>query len=366
MARILVSLVSDQTIPNILFIREQQNIDRYLFISTKKMEEKQKSQHIIQASGGDVAGNSKVLLVREDSLQDIEKCLNSESFEDSDRFIVNLTAGTKIMAIGVHNFFRNLGGKIIYIPIGKNHYRILHSENEMSNKNIEFRIGVQEYLTSYGIEIRNPKKIGKTTYTENKTREFFDFYLQLDDKNLQLLDDLRKYRGKKMTLSAENEDLIDFFNACPVLENDDKKELSKKEIKYLTGEWFEEYIYFLLKSHLRLSDSAIAIGVQIVRENVDNEIDIMFTYENRLFVIECKTSVFDSSQERNILNETLYKISALKKDFGLFVKPYLFTLSQGDQIRENHRFRSDLFGIEMIDREMLNDATKMDCLLNSL
>ncbi len=366
MAKILVSLVSEQTIPNVLFIKDNQDVDRYLFISTKAMEKKGKSQHIIDAAKGNVAENCKVLQVKEDSLRNIEEVLSGECADVTDEFLVNLTAGTKIMAIGVHDFFKNMDCTIVYIPIGKNHYRILHSKNEMMDKSINHKIGVQDYLTAYGITIKNPKKIRKTTFSESKTREFYDFYLQLDNSSLKLLDSLREYRGKKMKLSSASSGLTALLNECPVLECEGKEELLKNEIKYLTGEWFEEYIYFLLKSRMELDDTAIALGVQIQRRKVDNEFDIMFTFNNRLFVIECKTSIVDFQQERNILNDTLYKISALKKDFGLFVKPYLFTLSQGEQIKKNHLLRSDLFGINIVDRDDLRDSEKFDLLLSRI
>ena len=39
MKTILVSLISDQTIPNFLFIKTFEKIDKYLFISTDLMED---------------------------------------------------------------------------------------------------------------------------------------------------------------------------------------------------------------------------------------------------------------------------------------------------------------------------------------
>ncbi len=44
MSRILISLVIEQTEPNVLFIREQEDMDKYYFISTDLMELRGKTQ----------------------------------------------------------------------------------------------------------------------------------------------------------------------------------------------------------------------------------------------------------------------------------------------------------------------------------
>lgn len=368
MATILVSLVSEQTIPNVLYIRECNNVDEYVFISTEKMDKKNVSQHIMEASGTVNNENSETVIVKEDSLQDIEKQLKKQPFNREDKFLVNLTAGTKIMAIGVYDFFKNLNSEIIYIPIGKSHYYRLYPGAKTSGEPIKYRIGVKDYLTGYGISIKNPKKIHQITYSITDTRSFFDFYINQDNDSLMALNDLRGFRGKKkLMLSDVGKRLRMLLCECPIRKFKETQELRKYEMKYLTGDWFEEYVYLLLKEYLSLDDDAIALGVQIERENVNNEIDIMFTRENRLYVIECKTSIYDSNQEKNILNDTLYKLSALKKDFGLFVKPYLFTLSQeGDKINRSHTDRSDLFGITMVDSEVICDPAKIEGLVKSM
>ncbi|MEA2113991.1 MAG: DUF1887 family CARF protein [Thermodesulfobacteriota bacterium] len=369
MTTILVSLVSEQTIPNILFIKECNSIDIYLFLSSKIMEGKNKSHDIIQACNDVTDNNCTIITVQEDSLQDIERQLTKQSFNHSDNFIVNLTAGTKIMAIGTYDFFKNKNSKMIYIPIGKNEYHTLYptSGEKKTTKPIDYRIGVHDYLTGYGITIKNPKKINKTLCLKTESDQFFLFYIECGKNELYSLNDLRKYRDKKKVsigdLSHKSQEIL---IKCPVERFRKAEVLRKAEVKYLTGEWFEEYVYYLIKTSFNLNEKDIAIGVQIERGGVQNEIDIMFTRENRLYVIECKTSTYDENQNKNILNETLYKISALKKDFGLFVKPYLFTLSPEDKVQENHVRRSDLFGIEMIGREILSDTHLTNKMLDKI
>jgi hypothetical protein len=367
MATILVSLVSEQTIPNIIFIKESIGIDYYFFLSTQKMEGKNKSHDIIKACGFVTEENFTIVTVEEDSIQDIEEKLNNYEFSASDKFIVNLTAGTKIMAIGTYDFFKKLNSEIIYIPIGKNEYHIIFPDRKNDIMSIAYRVGVQNYLTGYGITINNPKKINKTLCSKTESDQFFLFYMECDKSDLLSLNDLRKFRSrKKVNIDDFSANSKKTLTKCPIERFGKTEELRKADVKYLTGEWFEEYVYHLIKTNFHLDEADIAIGVQIEREGVKNEIDIMFTLENRLYVIECKTSTYDENQEKNILNETLYKISALKKDFGLFVKPSLFSLSSVDKVQDSHVRRSDLFGIMMIGREILSDNQRTKKMLDNL
>jgi len=118
--------------------------------------------------------------------------------------------------------------------------------------------------------------------------------------------------------------------------------LSKYDTKYLSGDWFEEYIYFKIKTELHLDESEIATGLNLIKENTPNEIDVIFIFDHKLYIIECKTSIIDKrkimrirdgilvEEEKNIklLPEILYKSDALRNKFGLFANTMLLTLEE--------------------------------------
>jgi len=121
----LVSIVGKQTIPNILLIKEfERKINKFIFITTNGSEEKNKTDDTIKASG--INNNYIKINVPEDNIKKIEKILESNDFSDNERYIINLTGGTKMMAIAIYNFFSKWDSEIYYIPIGKNLYRRLH------------------------------------------------------------------------------------------------------------------------------------------------------------------------------------------------------------------------------------------------
>ena len=113
--------------------------------------------------------------------------------------------------------------------------------------------------------------------------------------------------------------------------------IETSETRYLDddsqGEEFEKYVFNRIKYEKRLSPERmqIARGVKIFRNRNeklnDNEIDVMWTEDNQLYVAECKVSLFKpkalGSNKRPInnppeyLEEIMYKLSAISKDFGL-------------------------------------------------
>ena len=372
MSNVLVSLISDQTIPNVLFIKEiermREDICLYLFISTDTMEKKGKTNSVIQGSH---INNSEikieVIKVIEDSIEDINSKLEDfaqEKLSDEDIFIVNLTGGTKIMSIGVHNFFKERKSTIYYLPIGKNIYRQIFPSLKQRERKLNFRIALKDYLISYGIDIKS-KDINKTLKDKEYTECLFRKFLN-NEIDMKVIGELRKWRNeKRIQLEGETRSSLETIKF-----NTEKEGfLNKKEINYLTGGWFEEYGYNLARDYIQLNNDKIGLNVQITHAGTQNEFDVMFVHENILYVIECKTALEDDG--RNLLNDTLYKLSALKKDFGLIVRGYLFTLEKNlrdekGNVKSDYQNRAALLGVEIVDGAILSDKKKLNEIFDSI
>ncbi len=354
MAKILVSLVSDQTIPTILLARELKDVDFHIFVSTDLMEKRDKTKHLVNALGLK-ANQFKMITVIEDSLTDVKNKLEKEvNFYDS-KFCINLTGGTKLMSIGLFNFFSNRDSDIYYIPGGKNVYMQIYPESEQKSIDLNYRTNLFEYLTAYGISIaeKNYQKKNKLLKDKQYTKEIFEKYIS-EQIDLGFLDELRKIRGsiKKLAI-ADFEGLQEFFSSINFVTSESGT-INKTEIDYLTGGWFEEYTYTLITEQLNLQPDMIGINISISNQNVNNEFDVMYMYNNNLHVVECKTGVFDSISSKNITNEAIYKLAALKKDFGLFARSIFYTLSEKGnemhQIKNVYMERANILGIKIIDK----------------
>lgn len=331
MSSVLVSLVSDQVIPNVLFIgemkRRKTDVWMYLFVSTELMETKEKTDYIIDGSHIEKS-KTKTIEVVEDSIEDIDSKLIkfSEELSDEDGVIVNLTGGTKIMSIGVYNFFKERGANIYYLPIGKN----ICKRISLNSYQLNFRISLKDYLTSHGIKITSDD-INRIFKSKEYTNRVFRYFL-------------------------ENESIG---------KEDEQRE--KYELEYSNrGGWFEEYTHNLIKEKLRLNKNEIGLNIKVFHKNAPNEFDVVFVLENTLYVVECKTSL-----SRGMLNKTLYKISALKNNYGLSAKSYVFTFDKNlrgpdGKIKEDYKNRASLLGVHLVDRAILTDKTKLDELFDSI
>jgi hypothetical protein len=341
MAQVLISLISDQTIPNVLFIKEYENkIDRYIFVTTKRMEQQGKLSWILNATGIQEEQYQKAVVV-EDELISIDEELNRLELNREDEYILNLTGGTKIMSIGVYNYFLPRNSEIFYIPIGKNISRKIFPPVREREFAIAYRTDLMTYLTSYGIAVVNPNEIHHLSKSEVFTNTFFKRNYS-NNRELTRLFYLKNDTQRERFHKAEIPTLFEWLEKIR-FPFESKDNLTAKETFYLSGGWLEEYTYTFIKNLLQLPDAAIGLNVKIKRQNVSNEFDVMFVLDNTIYVLECKTGL----TRKDLYEETVYKLAALRKDFGLFVNSYIVTMTE---VRSTFwKDRAALFNIQLID-----------------
>lgn len=326
MKKVLVSILSDHLVPNYLFIKEMRGqYNELLFIGTPYTESKAIATHLENALENRKSNIKKVIL-ESDQYQEGVQSLENISLPNDVQYIVNLTGGTKIMSLIVYDFFRKLNSSFYYIPIGKNTYCNIEEENMHA---LQYRISLREYFTLYGLHYECDNALLKDAET---TFQFFE-----------------KQKKRKFYLSDE-------------IKNSQKAETAKDK-KYYAGEWFEEYTYLRIKKELNLREQDIAMSLKIYREdsqNNDNEIDVAFMYENALYIIECKVSMNGYGKEKwQTIEDYLYKLAAISKDFGLIVRPYIFTLHKMEKLPDGSlkglQKRMQILGIRnIIDGKQLS------------
>jgi hypothetical protein len=341
MKKVLVSLVSDQTIPNIIAIRHFCP-DELLFVSTLQMENKGKSFSIIgslkQAGLSFTTDCIHTLTVSEDSILDcharIEEWMRGR--DDAD-YIVNLTGGTKMMSIAVYEFFKDYGARMIYMPIGRNEF-ITPFPKRISSQTEEItcRLSVRDYLAAYNLRVTNEKTLAKTG-SESRQRCRLSSWMianYADIKSLleRLGEKLRKQRDERNgyqfassyvpATAAETELLtqMDFS----LTDKGFSKHLTQSEVMYVTGGWLEEYCFNEIAVWKGRGIDDVVTGIKVMNDKKrDNEFDVMFTAGNVLYTVECKS--LDQNDDPKA--DVLYKIAALQKDFGLRVESFLVSTS---------------------------------------
>lgn len=162
-------------------------------------------------------------------------------------------------------------------------------------------------------------------------KEYFTLYgLQFDCDNTCLKDKQTTFR------LFEKQKERNFILSDEINYSHQAKKASDK--RYYSGAWFEEYVYLRIKQELGLRDQYIAMSLKIYRNDFkhnDNEIDVAFMFENTLYIIECKVSMTGFGKgTRHTIENYLYKLAAISKDFGLVVRPYVFTLHKMEKLPE--------------------------------
>lgn len=376
MAKVLVSLVSDQTIPNVEFINEHKNqIEKYIFISTEFMEKPTKERTNCIIRGSNITGIEPLIItVKEDSISDIYKQLDAK-INNNDDFVINLTGGTKMMSLAVFLYFKDITDQIYYKPIRSD--MILSVKNDKKYKSVKSQITVFDYLSSYGVN----SKAKSEFQNSNITNKIFKSYLEgsIDFKALEIL--RINYRSKKDSYKIKSieqtfdddlriENLAEFMHDLGFKnKTDDDSIITKEEINFLTGGWYEEFTYNYIKEKLGLDDEHIKLGVNLEKSDyvLNNDLDVVFTFNNNLYVVECKTAMsINGKISTSLFNETIYKASALRAKFGLNVKNLLFTLSNMTHPNIDYIDRAKVMNIDLYERKFFLDLSKLNDLFENI
>jgi hypothetical protein len=304
---IVILLISEQTLPNCIFIKELGqraiDIDKYIFISTKKMEEQGRSKWIKLSLDLD---NKKceTWIIEAESFPDAALVLTEKitNILDTAKIYLNLTGGTKMMSIAAFQCFVNHRGlSAFYMPLGG---KILQEIYPNSNESpITAKVNLNEYLLTYGFSFVSTVPEKPETFTQN-------FFKKVQIRNgIENVHEVKKYYQIGFTAD---------------------------EKQYYTGGWWEEFLYSFIKQELKLNKKEIALNLKLKHLNTnshtdsDTEIDVAFVFENMLYIIECK--VYVTKIDSRKINISLYKLGAIQTTLGLHSKCFLMTPSRKDTI----------------------------------
>ena len=369
-----VVLISDQTIPNVVYLKNLlkygNGFDRVLLITTEKMENQEKSDAVLKAVSENFLDKSKhnKIIVKEDMIFDIKTRL-SEYMKDKefDKISVNITGGTKIMSLAVYDFFKGFENTtIVYSPIGSTSYKQIEplgKNGKAIDIPIRYRMSVEEYIESLGLTIKNVSEPLNLNLSKRLFGSFFDKE-ELFYKLTYLLMKYRKKKGyKELKKSQDINDVEKYLQALGLSFRDFDFTTTRNWIDYFSGGWFEEYIYseiLKLKENGCVDDVRINIKLEKASMNarMPNEFDVIFVKDNHLNIIECKSGDLTNQQ----LTSTFYKVAYLNNGFGLSATSYLALLGnnifdKNGTIKNDIKTKSRIFRIKIIDRNMLKNSS---------
>lgn len=361
---LLVNLLSDQTIPNIQFLKKfYQDSDQILLLSTAKMKKKGVGKWLMDAFKltQNVSDELiKIIIVDEFDNIGITNQLNSIDYDSFEKILVNVTGGTKVMSLATFEFFRDKEAEIYYITGRNNELIKLFPNRNNKNHSLGVKICLKEYLLAYGVAL---EPSGLSGISEDDTNNFLQWFIhRKDEQDYAIIKTIQdKYRGKNCNLQ-DITGLPDLLNKIPFTAENSVK-LAKKHTKYLTGDWLEEYIYFKVKKDIGIADENIETGLNLKKGNVRNEYDVIFVLDNTLYIIECKTYII-TEKAKGLVNDTIYKRIASSKELGLFTKNYIVTLNKESELNEANKERAKELSIVILGLESIESGKNLRELLN--
>ena len=380
--KVIVNISSAQTIPNYLFIREMaSNGDTLWFISSQDYSNR---VDWIENTLKNMSPDQTYTIVRtvfsnkddETSWTSMQKQIG-KNIDPSKVYIVNLTGGTKYMEFAIHDLMAKLPNVSFYYIHHPFNY-ILSVDKESAILPIKYRVGISEYFLLHN---RKAENYGIKPHLPEYTDKFIAHYAHFTEEDWNIIELIRTgkdpkdkkagYRDRVINLSTiedtpgddeKRRPAIPGLNAFldrygfPVKDN----KLDKSDTVYLTGGWFEEYVYNFISQKVIPQD--ITLGLKVDTKN-GNDLDVVFTKGNKLYVIECKTGF----AKEVMLKEIVYKASAIGSMLrGITVSSYIFTMQDAGDNQEKYAGICKNMNITYVGRESFLNEDEMDSLAQNI
>lgn len=307
---------------------------------------------------------TSVSLTAEDSLVEAKKSLESAYAKfPSAEWIANLSGGTKPMSIAMYEFFKALGGRLIYTNVATPATFIdLGNDSKESGSH---RPTIHEFLAGYGFKLGKDENTVSEAEKRAKQFEVAAKRAALNASNLDLVEitdgkQRSDARSKGMELRTELIREVFHPEEFPL----GNRKYDKYEMRFLTGDWLEIFIWGILDKHktsLGIWDVRWGLEIQDESSDIKNEFDVTFMHNYGLCMIECKSG--DQEHDRN--GEILYKVQTVTHQFrALRVRSYLVTTGSNvldpktKAVKLTLRDRAKLYGCQILTSDNIRALAK--------
>lgn len=374
--KVLLCLLSDQHVPNLLSVHHYRP-DQLVLVETPQMQMRDTARHFLQAlrqGGLEYASHChRQAVTVEDDLPLIRAALQEAYGRfPAANWVAKATGGTKPMSIATYDFFKAVGGKVVYTNFS--HSEKLIDLDTGTAEICDHHPTVNEFVTGYGFRLVKPAQdvedakrraaqpLWRTTANMLARSEAGYDGPALDRESWE------KLRKKGLELSAEqtafpNEELRQMW-----FDGAASRSLSKYEGEFLTGGWLEVFFYNLLSRHqeqLGIWDVALGqnIGTENAQTGASNDIDVCFMHNHGLAMLECKSGSQGYSHSSGM--DTLNKIEAVAQQQGaLRVRSFFATtwsdvLDKQGNVKDGLKRRAAMYKCTLITREQIRELAEL-------
>lgn len=280
-----------------------------------------------------------------------------------EQILINATGGTKPMSIAAHMAGFNADIPVFYVE--NDRVRWLNDPGgERQAFDIEERLNLGEHLAAYGFRLESRKATPVPVDQFKLFQEILaipSFFAQIKTLNYiawqaaesgTLVASLSAEQNNNQGLQALLDKIRD--TGLIALRGNEVHFASPNSRDLCNGLWLEEFCYReaeKLKGELggKLQDLGRSLAIRgrgRGRELVDNELDIAVLYDNRFYLVECKTRHFNSKGDPEV-EEALYKLATLRRNVGgLYGKGLLVSAYP---LADKHKRRAAALDIAVCD-----------------
>ena len=245
---------------------------------------------------------------------------------------LNVTGGTKIMAMAAQESFRDAKRPVFYVNVQTDGIIVLGDRKP--NASLSSKVGLADFLEAHGYTFADGKRPSKPTITRGQSdltlrivdgvERFGPALGQLNAIAAQakgsLIGKLDEYQRDSITLN----DIVELFVEGGHLhrENDSLRFASETSRQFVGGGWLEQHVFKPMADLAGTQHFAdYGMNMRILAQNgaTLNEIDGAFLHQNTLHLIECKAANLaiagNSGDDKG--TEAIYKLETLLKMGGL-------------------------------------------------
>ena len=355
-----VLLVSDQPMPNFLpILNKELKPDSVTLVVSDKMRnraewlkkeiEKQQVKVLPDIS---IGANVSYVNVIQNALMEWAG-ENDTLFSDS---VLNVTGGTKPMAIAAQEVFRMEERPVFYVDVATDTVSWVSGRQE--NVALSNQPNLVQFFGLNGISI----ELGdfKSVVDNEMWRQFYGEIVADPRKwalSIRALNGIAAYaeqEGTKdfavsdSTLALPSWSEMDkLLHACELVEYKGARLreafVSSAARRFCNGIWLEHYVFQMLKSFgFSKSQALMNVKIRDAKGN-ENELDAVVLHKNTCYVIEDKTK---NMRGANIADSAVYKLAQLTSKMGLKARGILVSALE---VRTVDKDRAAAYNVEVLD-----------------
>ena len=250
------------------------------------------------------------IIVQANDIEGVQQSiLNYINQNKVENIAFNLTGGTKLMFVGAYNACNKLNAVPYYIDATK---RMIFRLDNDTKRPLDAHLKIEDFIKLNAIN---------SSYNIVKKETLLS---DIEKKCLSLMWNNRYDIKKIFSTYIQNKELVlnkPFFSNNTKITLLDSKTCSIKiddvicifrreegAVKFLSGTWFEEYIYSLIDKYIKEGSIIdVALGTKVEYEKVSSyEFDILFTDGKILFEIECKSGKVEQTDITKLNSNAKY------------------------------------------------------------